>query len=732
MPCSAMISSAQITRSISERSSAQVDDLPADLPKDLKTFWHRSINTEDVDVDTFIREATRHLGDGRVGALAEAVKERIRNAVLNKTDAQQRSELQRLQQLDADKLLAHLLRRYLDPDGNGKVHTSEYLGFYRRLYTGFTPGSRQWVFDAYAQWLKEESSRAMVVYGGPGLGKTTIAAAFACKAAFRTTEGEVIGSDVVGHFFFQHFEKKSSTPVALLRTLAYQLALALPPLRPVMMKLNRVELRNLNDDDDVDTAFQTLLLRPLKAIEADLKSLKRPLVIVIDALDESSEHVKLLHLLEYFKDLPKCVRFVVTSRPEERIEKKLSRVFEKTLVIRSDDKHHMEDLKLFIRDQLVTAVIKSAPAGGAPGRSDLLDAATQLLLDKSEGSFVYVARVLKNLTLGDSWSLDDLKQLPDGLDESYSKDFEKMCIKKEGFQESPMARMLQVLLAVQTPPSLELLAAAWYCSGGEGRAAQLPGPGAMRTAVHGIKGFLVTLGSLYSVHRDTVTVFHKSFHDWISTVELPNRKHNEFWVDPLPGHRALANLARPYMADQEAARGAWHTSSAGGLDALQVAVVSYTLQYGPHHLVELANMLDSADSSTALQALSMAVANYPYLAAVFGCGHGHALITALLKLRPAPPSGPLADGLRWLLTRQKELLSVKSEEDVVASALRCPIRTLAYGAAWQHYARSRLQAGRVAWRVRHTLGGPTTWPPLRVEMTLIGDWTWDHRDTVVG
>ncbi|KXZ53447.1 hypothetical protein GPECTOR_7g1346 [Gonium pectorale] len=436
--------------------------LPADLPEDLKTFWHRSFNTEDAEVDMFINEVTRRLGNDKIHALCNTVKERILTE-----DKDRRSQLQRVLSLDDKEVLAQLLRRHLDHDGNGKVHTSEYLRFYRsccdqlakpgkatagsskapasslaecmevlcnnfdiqqlllsdedrnklaslleppqfssvaaRLYTGFTPGSRQWVFDEYAKWLNEESSRAMVVYGGHGLGKTTLAAAFACKAAFSTMEGEVMDSDVVGHFFFQHFEKKSSTPVALLRTLAYQLAIALPPLRPVMMELKREELRELNDDD-VKEAFQRLLLQPF--------------------------------------DEKKCVRFIVMSRPEAWIYKKLSTVFEQPLVVRLEDERHIADLKLFIRDQLVT-VIKLAPAGSAPGRSDLLDAATQLLLDKSEGSYLYVARVLKNLTFSDSWSLDDLMQLLSGLDKSYSKDFERLGIQWQNFQESPMAHMLQ-------------------------------------------------------------------------------------------------------------------------------------------------------------------------------------------------------------------------------------------------------------------------------------------------
>eukprot|EP00198_Chlamydomonas_reinhardtii_P008467 XP_001697804.1 predicted protein [Chlamydomonas reinhardtii] len=88
------------------------------------------------------------------------------------------------------------------------------------LLSRFLPGSRQWIFQAFADWLALGSNhrqaaaaaggdaaggssgdlaqRAMVLYGGPGLGKSTIAAALVCKKVFRQEGGAAVAGTAGG------------------------------------------------------------------------------------------------------------------------------------------------------------------------------------------------------------------------------------------------------------------------------------------------------------------------------------------------------------------------------------------------------------------------------------------------------------------------------------------------------------------------------------------------------
>ncbi len=77
------------------------------------------------------------------------------------------------------------------------------------LLTCVLPGSRSWLFEEFAEWLKlgpkDPNYRAMVLYGGPGLGKSTVAAALVKKEAIGSGGH---GSAVAGHYFCKYDDRK--------------------------------------------------------------------------------------------------------------------------------------------------------------------------------------------------------------------------------------------------------------------------------------------------------------------------------------------------------------------------------------------------------------------------------------------------------------------------------------------------------------------------------------------
>jgi hypothetical protein len=139
-------------------------------------------------------------------------------------------------------------------------------------------------------------------------------------------------------------------------------------------------------------------------LQAELSLRPQPLVLVVDALDEVTvagsglAHTNpVLHLIrEHLPNLPSTIRFVFTSRPEPYIEKSLEATI-RPLQIRPGDPRHLEDLRELIKHELSGRLDGSTGGGvGSSGACDPTDEeiseAVQLLLSKSEGVFLYLAR----------------------------------------------------------------------------------------------------------------------------------------------------------------------------------------------------------------------------------------------------------------------------------------------------------------------------------------------------
>ena len=112
-----------------------------------------------------------------------------------------------------------VLARHFDPKLLLKTEKAELQSLYKvlqpfnfesevnNLLTRFQPGSRGWLFEEFAEWLAlspdDPSHRAMVLYGGPGLGKSTVVAALVAKKAIGGR-----ASAMAGHWFCKHNDRK--------------------------------------------------------------------------------------------------------------------------------------------------------------------------------------------------------------------------------------------------------------------------------------------------------------------------------------------------------------------------------------------------------------------------------------------------------------------------------------------------------------------------------------------
>ncbi|KAJ6612628.1 hypothetical protein B0H10DRAFT_1952189 [Mycena sp. CBHHK59/15] len=162
-------------------------------------------------------------------------------------------------------------------------------------------GTRREILDDIAEWLTvpSESGNVLWLSGVAGSGKSTIS----------TTISESLrGLERLGAFlFFDRNDRARSHPDAVIRTIAYWLALSSPHLGSAISAAIRHDPAVVNAP--LRTQFKELLLAPLQAAEQHIQG---PIVVILDALDECgdpSSRLALLSLLsEEFPKLPHFLR----------------------------------------------------------------------------------------------------------------------------------------------------------------------------------------------------------------------------------------------------------------------------------------------------------------------------------------------------------------------------------------------------------------------------------------
>ena len=171
------------------------------------------------------------------------------------------------------------------------------------------PGTREDVLTLIKTWLDDLSEPNIFwLSGSPGTGKTTIASTV------------VADSDCFsGQFFFHRDEAELQNPDNLWRHLALDLALGFNDLGKLIAQALETQKANIKGLD-ISMQFEHLIAKPLQqTFETSVK----PLLIVIDALDECDSYEKLLPSLVSWSHLSKSLKLLITSRHYHKIQSRL-------------------------------------------------------------------------------------------------------------------------------------------------------------------------------------------------------------------------------------------------------------------------------------------------------------------------------------------------------------------------------------------------------------------------
>ncbi|EDR12082.1 uncharacterized protein LACBIDRAFT_314289 [Laccaria bicolor S238N-H82] len=174
------------------------------------------------------------------------------------------------------------------------------------------PGTRLDVLHDIQTWLDDlDMHNIFWLSGSPGSGKTTIASTVV--AGFHCFSGQ---------FFFHRDEAELRDPDNLWRRLALDLALGSNDLKKAIAQALETQKANIRGFD-ISMQFEHFIAQPLGEI---FTTSAKPLLIVIDALDECDSYEKLLPSLTSWSCLPKSLKLLITSRHYGDIQSSLESV----------------------------------------------------------------------------------------------------------------------------------------------------------------------------------------------------------------------------------------------------------------------------------------------------------------------------------------------------------------------------------------------------------------------
>ncbi|KAI0911092.1 hypothetical protein F4823DRAFT_326306 [Ustulina deusta] len=237
------------------------------------------------------------------------------------------------------------------------------------------PGSCQWLIqkDSFQQWRDALASKVFWLRGRPGAGKSVL-------ASHIINHLRALNLDCC-YFFFADGDKGKATINALLRSMAWQMAVMHPEAFATISNIT-----NSWKDPPIDKVDHIPVWRRIFANGISKVRLKKPQYWVIDALDECKNGLELMAFLRKIQEMwPLCI--LVTSRTG--VDTYLTST---NLSMEIISETILEDNRSDIASFL-TANLHYLPGATASAQQDIFDR----ILQNSRGCFLWVSLVLREL-----------------------------------------------------------------------------------------------------------------------------------------------------------------------------------------------------------------------------------------------------------------------------------------------------------------------------------------------
>ncbi|CAE6477530.1 unnamed protein product [Rhizoctonia solani] len=387
-----------------------------------------------------------------------------------------------------------------------------------------TEGTRTQILSNLDNWLVDSDMPTVYWMNGmAGTGKTTIACTFSERLEHRER--------LAASFFCTRASVDCRDVVRIVPTIAYQLARYSIPFQSALYEILGKEPNA--GSKHAEKQFERLLRDPLQKAK---DAMPDNLVVVIDALDECSDHAGvetiLDMLLRYAKDLP--LRFFVTSRPEPEIYNRMMLDVNPRVAL------HLHDIESSLVQADIELYLKEELSFMSPSPSEI-----EQLAQRSGSLFIYAATLVRYIRFGKRF-VDPQQRLQSVLSltpESSKKHAEidalYTAILQSALEEAQMEEheaedvklVLRTVLFAQEPISVETIAAL----------AGLDNPQRVHFA-------LQPLRSVLHQSEDTklVSTLHASFPDFM----LSSDRSKSFFCDIVDHSQRLAERCLAVMKEQ--------------------------------------------------------------------------------------------------------------------------------------------------------------------------------------
>lgn len=277
---------------------------------------------------------------------------------------------------------------------------------------------RKWLLEEIESFVNNDSRSIFWLAGAPGSG----------KSAFAAMMSNYLGICAAVHFC-QWDKIETLDARNIIKSLAFQIACSVVDYRERLI----VILKTFDSIDfSPESLLEKLLVEPLTTL---IDGGREKICIVIDAVDElekdNFEFAKMLNRM--LSEFPSWIKFVITSRFDERLKNVLSHYSHHIFSL--DGERNLDDIKLFVSNKLQD--------------KKLID----IVCDKSNGSFL-LAREYVRILEDNNYNIASIDCINGAISDLYGSTFGRLFDK---IDYALYRNLLEICLSSREPLTPELV-----------------------------------------------------------------------------------------------------------------------------------------------------------------------------------------------------------------------------------------------------------------------------------